>query len=58
MGKTGMLAWHLATTPIPRRDTQICRLRRKVEQALNQALPIKTLRNVGYCFYATASIHE
>jgi len=39
-------------------DTQIRRLRRKVEQASGQALPIKTLRNVGYCFYATASIHE
>jgi len=36
----------------PRRlDTQIRRLRRNVEQATGLELPLKTLRNSGYCFY-------
>jgi len=34
-----------------RLDTQIRRLRRNVELATGLELPLKTLRNTGYCFY-------
>lgn len=37
-----------------RLDTQMRRLRRNVEQATGQSLPVKTLRNAGYCFFAEA----
>lgn len=41
----------------PRRlDTQILRLRRNVEQATGLELPLKTLRNSGYCFYESTQI--
>ncbi|MGZ0786057.1 response regulator transcription factor [Pseudomonas saponiphila] len=39
-----------------RLDTQMRRLRRKVEQATDLELPIKTLRNSGYCFYERVTI--
>lgn len=39
-----------------RLDSQIRRLRRNIEECSGQTLPIKTLRNVGFCFYAPASI--
>ena len=32
------------------------RLRRRVEAASGQALPVKTLRNSGYCFYQAARV--
>lgn len=35
-----------------RLDTQMRRLRRKVEEACGQELPVSTLRAVGYCFHA------
>lgn len=41
-----------------RLDTQMKRLRRKIEEATGQTLPVKTLRNAGYCFYANASIQR
>jgi DNA-binding response OmpR family regulator len=34
------------------------RLRRKVEEASGQQLPIKTLRNSGYCFYLPAQVED
>lgn len=39
-----------------RLDTQMRRLRRKVEQATGQSLPVKTARNAGYSFFAAADI--
>ncbi len=39
-----------------RLDTQMRRLRRNIEAASGQPLPIKTLRNAGYCFFADARI--
>ena len=39
-----------------RLDTQMRRLRRKIEEVTGQELPVKTLRNAGYCFYAKAQI--
>ncbi|CAB5710964.1 Transcriptional regulatory protein phoP [Delftia tsuruhatensis] len=39
-----------------RLDTQMRRLRRKVEEACGQQLPVKTLRNSGYCFYLPAQV--
>jgi len=39
-----------------RLDTQIRRLRRNVEQAAGLELPLKTLRNTGYCFYEQVRI--
>ena len=39
-----------------RLDTQIRRLRRKVEESCGQRLPIETLRNVGYRFYEKVKI--
>ncbi|MBG6223113.1 DNA-binding response OmpR family regulator [Janthinobacterium sp. CAN_S1] len=39
-----------------RLDTQISRLRRKVEQACGMTLPINTARNAGYQFYADAQV--
>ncbi len=41
-----------------RLDTQMRRLRRNVEQASGQSLPVKTLRNAGYCFYAACRIED
>jgi DNA-binding response OmpR family regulator len=43
---------HLADPAIL--DTQMRRLRRKVAEATGKELPIKTLRNEGYQFYAPA----
>lgn len=40
-----------------RLDTQILRLRRSVKQATGLELPLKTLRNSGYCFYEATQIH-
>ncbi|WP_347900803.1 response regulator transcription factor [Pseudomonas purpurea] len=40
-----------------RLDTQMRRLRRNIEAFSGHALPVKTLRNAGYCFYATAVIN-
>jgi DNA-binding response OmpR family regulator len=39
-----------------RLDTQMRRLRRKVEQATGQPLPVKTSRNAGYSFFAPAEV--
>lgn len=39
-----------------RLDTQMRRLRRNVELASGQSLPVKTLRNAGYCFYTAVHI--
>lgn len=39
-----------------RLDTQMRRLRRKVQEACGQALPVNTLHAIGYCFYAKAKI--
>lgn len=44
------------TTDPARLDTQMRRLRRKVSEATGKELPIKTLRNEGYQFYAPAAI--
>lgn len=41
-----------------RLDTQIRRLRRNVEQATGLELPLKTLRNNGYCFYEPVEISQ
>lgn len=40
-----------------RLDTQIRRLRRKVEQACAYPLPVNTLRAVGFQFYQKATVH-
>ncbi|WP_293776097.1 response regulator transcription factor [uncultured Oxalicibacterium sp.] len=37
-------------------DTQMSRLRRRVHEISGVSLPIKTLRNEGYCFYQAAQI--
>lgn len=39
-----------------RLDTQMRRLRRKVQEESGQMLPVKTLRGSGYCFYAPAAV--
>lgn len=39
-----------------RLDTQMRRLRRKVTEACGQALPVSTLRGIGYRFYAQTTI--
>ena len=39
-----------------RLDTQMRRLRRKVQEESGQRLPVKTLRGSGYCFYAPAAV--
>lgn len=39
-----------------RLDTQMRRLRRKVREAAAQDLPVNTLRNSGYCFYAETQV--
>lgn len=39
-----------------RLDTQMRRLRRKVQDESGQLLPVKTLRGSGYCFYAPAAV--
>lgn len=39
-----------------RLDTQMRRLRRRVEDVSGQTLPVKTLRNSGYCFYQPAQV--
>lgn len=44
------------TTDPARLDTQMRRLRRKVSEATGKELPIKTLRNEGYQFYAPAEV--
>jgi len=41
-----------------RLDTQMRRLRRKVQQESGQDLPVRTLRGTGYCFYASADVAE
>lgn len=37
-------------------DTQMRRLRRKVEEACSQQLPVNTLRSIGYCFYGESKV--
>jgi len=44
------------TSDPARLDTQMRRLRRKVSEATGKDLPIKTLRNEGYQFYASANV--
>ena len=39
-----------------RLDTQMRRLRRRVQEISGQALPVKTLRNSGCCFYSRAQV--
>ncbi|NYT79792.1 PAS domain S-box protein [Alcaligenaceae bacterium] len=39
-----------------RLDTQMLRLRRKVNETCGQPLPVNTLRSIGYCFYEPAQI--
>jgi len=39
-----------------RLDTQMLRLRRRVASLSGQTLPVKTVRNSGYCFYAQAQV--
>lgn len=39
-----------------RLDTQMRRLRRRVEDLSGQTLPVKTLRSSGYCFYQPAQV--
>lgn len=39
-----------------RLDTQMRRLRRRVEALSGQTLPVKTLRSSGYCFYEPAQV--
>lgn len=39
-----------------RLDTQMRRLRRKVEEAANISLPVNTIRNTGYYFFAPATL--
>ncbi len=39
-----------------RLDTQMRRLRRKVELATGAPLPVRTSRNAGYCFFAPAAV--
>ena len=39
-----------------RLDTQMRRLRRKVQREAGQVLPVKTLRGSGYCFYGAAHV--
>jgi DNA-binding response OmpR family regulator len=46
---------HFTADPA-RLDTQMRRLRRKVTEATGKDLPIKTLRNEGYQFYAPAKV--
>jgi len=39
-----------------RLDTQMLRLRRRIASVSGQTLPVKTVRNSGYCFYARAQV--
>jgi len=39
-----------------RLDTQMSRLRRRIGSLSGQALPVKTVRNSGFCFYAAAEV--
>lgn len=39
-----------------RLDTQMYRLRQRVEEISGKPLPVRTLRNNGYCFYEPATI--
>lgn len=39
-----------------RLDTQMLRLRRRVAALSGHTLPVKTVRNSGYCFYAQAQV--
>ncbi|MEI2417380.1 response regulator transcription factor [Orrella sp. JC864] len=39
-----------------RLDTQMLRLRRRIGSLSGRTLPVKTVRNTGYCFYAHAEI--
>jgi len=41
-----------------RLDTQMLRLRRRIGSISGQALPVKTVRNSGYCFYAAARVRD
>lgn len=41
-----------------RLDTQMRRLRRKVQEACGLDLPVRTLRGSGYCFYALADVAQ
>ncbi|MGY6269583.1 response regulator transcription factor [Achromobacter denitrificans] len=39
-----------------RLDTQMSRLRRRIGSLSGQALPVKTVRNSGFCFYEAAEV--
>ncbi|MCY1194757.1 MAG: response regulator transcription factor [Achromobacter veterisilvae] len=39
-----------------RLDTQMSRLRRRIGSLSGQALPVKTVRNSGFCFYQAAEV--
>jgi DNA-binding response OmpR family regulator len=39
-------------------NSQILRLRSRVAEFSGQSLPVKTLRNVGYCFTAPARVAD
>lgn len=41
-----------------RLDTQMRRLRNKIEDATGMPPPINTLRNAGYCFFAPVTIRD
>lgn len=41
-----------------RLDTQVRRLRRNVQEAAGLELPLKTLRNNGYCFFEPTRIND
>lgn len=41
-----------------RLDAQMSRLRRKIQDDCGQILPVKMLRNRGYCFYSPAEIQD
>lgn len=50
------LGEHFLSYDQRRLDTQIRRLRRKVNEATGLTLPLNTARNAGYCFHARALI--
>ena len=45
------------TYDLRRLDTQINRLRRKVQEATGADLPLRTLRNEGYQFFGSGALH-
>lgn len=41
-----------------RLDSQMLRLRRRIESFSGKALPVKTVRNSGYCFFEAAEVRQ